>query len=248
MTPLIRLFLLHLAGNAALFALGYYWLGVGESNAANLTLSAALILLILSGAALLHGAAFAYFRNGNQDLLGGILRNPLGRFLPLVVLAAIAITLYFAAEYWNPVTTDRINRTASYLTLNFQTPVRPTTIERIFNAIWWIVEWALIPLLLLPAASGVAAQGWYGFTEFGTRLKNRSQWLMIPALLTVSIWLPFWLMAWKPQMSSFNTELVSLAARFGFAYLLFVTGSLLLAFVASRGKPVVSQASTAVSP
>ena len=248
MTPLIRLFLLQLVGNAALLGLGYYWLGVGESNAANLTLSAVLILALLAGAAWLHGASLAYFRSAQAGRLRTILRNSLARLLPLVALAALTVAIYFAATYWNPVTSDRINRTASYLTLNFQTPVRPASVERAFSAIWWIVEWVLIPLLLLPAASGVAVHGWRGFAEIGSRFKSWSYWLMVPVLLIVTVWIPFWLMAWKPQMSNFGTEMASLAARFGLAYLLFIAGCLLLAFIASRGKPVVSQEITTVSP
>jgi hypothetical protein len=244
--PLALLTLAHFIGNAVLLAIGYYWLGVGESSAANLLFSAGLILLILFGAAWLHGSSFAHFRSAGG--LPTILCSPLTRLLPLAVLAAAVALLYLAAEYWNPVSPDRINRTASYLTLTFQTPVRPAPIERVFNSVWWIVEWMLLPLLLLPLASNVAVHGWRGLTQIGAKLRNWRYWLLIPALVPLTIWLPFRLMAWTPAMSSFAMETASLIARFGAAYLLFVTGGLALAFVTSRGKPFVSQETTAVSP
>jgi hypothetical protein len=235
-----KLVVMQLVGNAVLMGLAYYWLGVGESDAMQLAMSAVLILVIAAGFAWLHGVALEQFRSA------GALR--LGHLAPLMLLALAAAAIYFAAEYWNPASEARINRTASYLTLTFQTPVRPASVERVFGWIWWIVEWMVIPLLLLPVASGVAARGWAGFAEFGSKLKNWSYWLAVPVLLALGVWAPFRLMAWKPGMSSFAMETVSLIARFGLAYLLFVAGGLLLAFVTSRGRPVVSQPNTVVSP
>jgi hypothetical protein len=245
---LTRLIAVHLIGNAALLGLAYYWLGVGESNAANLTLSFALILIALFGAAWLHGTSLAYFRDPEAGRLRAIPRNPGGRWLPLVLLAIVAIVIYCAAEYWNPVSADRINHTASYLTLTFQKPVRPATIESMFNKIWWVVKWIVIPLLLLPIASSVAVHGWRGFTEFGAKRKSWIYWLAIPILVVLAVWLPFRLMNWTPVMSSFSMEMTSVVARFGLAYLLFVAGCLLLAFVTSRGNPSASQPSTVLSP
>ncbi len=49
----------HLAGNALLLALGYYWLGLGEARAADVLWSAIIALAIVAGACWLHGSAFA---------------------------------------------------------------------------------------------------------------------------------------------------------------------------------------------
>ncbi len=48
---------MHLAGNAALLALGYYWLGIGEASAGEVVWSAAVGLIIVAGACALYGAA-----------------------------------------------------------------------------------------------------------------------------------------------------------------------------------------------
>jgi hypothetical protein len=75
---------IHLAGNALLLWLGYYWLGLGESRASTLAWSAAVALVILAGACWLHGMSFASIR--------GALRN-----LPWTVLvAAAALAIYLA--------------------------------------------------------------------------------------------------------------------------------------------------------
>lgn len=78
-----RLVLAHLAGNALLLWLGYYWLGLGESRAAAVAWSAAVALFIVAGACWLHGSAYARsFRIA--------LRN-----LPwTVIVAGLALTAY----------------------------------------------------------------------------------------------------------------------------------------------------------
>src|SRR5437764_2971 len=82
---------------------------------------------------------------------------------------------------------------------------------------------------------------WLGFAEFGAKRKSWIYWLAIPMLVVLAVWLPFRLMNWTPAMSTFSMETASLIARFGLAYLLFVAGCLLLAFITSRGDPSASQ-------
>jgi hypothetical protein len=87
-----RLALAHLAGNALLLWLGYYWLGLGEARAPAVAWSAAVALVVVAGACWLHGAAFA--RSFRLAL----------RHLPWTVLiAAIALAAYLAlpaAKWW----------------------------------------------------------------------------------------------------------------------------------------------------
>src|SRR6185369_3750523 len=69
MTRSIRnLAAVHVASNALLLWLGYYWLGIGESRAASLLWSAVVALVLLCLSACLHGAAFAYFAGKPGDV------------------------------------------------------------------------------------------------------------------------------------------------------------------------------------
>jgi hypothetical protein len=247
MRALLKLLAAHLIGDAALLGLGYYWLGVGESDGLRLAWSAILVAAGIGGAAWLQGAALAYFAHPSTARLRDIPAHPAARWLPLVLLGGAIAVLYFALDEWNPASDDRINQTASYLTLTFQTPVRPAAVERVFNAIWWIIEWMALPALLLPIAAGVATRGWSGFAEFPTRARWR-MWLAGPLALAAAYWLAWRLIAWTPLSGNFRIEAVSFGLRFATAYLLLVAGSLTAAFATSLGKPVVSQPSTAVSP
>jgi len=245
--PFRWLCLLHLVGNALLLGLGYYWLGVGEANTSNLVLSFAVILFFLGGAAWLHGMSLAYFRDPRPVGVHAMLLGPLRRIAPLFVLLILAVALSFSLRNWQPLGSSQSTMVASYFTMTLQTPVRPASVQQVFDATWWLIQWVLLPILILPLASGVATHGWSGFREFGIKLKSWSYWILVPSLLLCAAWVPPRLITWKPATGSFGVEMTSLMARTGLAYLLFVAACLLLAFVTSRGRPSLSQSSTVAS-
>jgi hypothetical protein len=225
----------HLAGNALLLWLGYEWLGVGESTIPRLLWSALFALAILTAFCGLHGATFVYFREARIGV----------RLLPFVVAAIGAIVLYALLSQWAEYSAQPSFKLASYLTLRFRKPVKPATVMRVFNVALWVVRWVLLPLVLLPIASGVAARGWRGFGEFGWRGRG---WLLAPVLLLCGLWLPFVLLGWVPRVGGFWLEMASFVVRMGVAYLLFGAAALALELVTSRGRPVLSQPKTVASP
>jgi hypothetical protein len=58
---ILELSILHLAGNALIGWLGYYWLGTGESDSLQLLWSSLLVFLFLTSAVWLHGTALVKF-------------------------------------------------------------------------------------------------------------------------------------------------------------------------------------------
>jgi hypothetical protein len=243
--PLFWLILVQLIGNALLLGLGYYWLGIGESSGSMLALSIAVVLIFTLGAVWLHGGALAYFREAGtsaRDVFVRVLRH----LPPLLLLATGAFALYVWLTAWNPSPT--ILSIASFLTMTFQKPVRPGVLLQIWQVLLWLLLWCVLPVLLLPLASGIAHRNWRGFGEFGAQLRDWKYWLLIPVILLGGIWLPLWLIGWVPVRGAFALELASLILRFGVGYLLFVAACLALAFVTSRGRSVLSQPSTVSSP
>jgi hypothetical protein len=107
------------------------------------------------------------------------------------------------------------------LTLKLRTPVKPVTVARIFLGGFWFVRWVLLPVALLPMASGIAAHGWRGVGEIGWRGGWR-YWLEVPLLLGVGLLLPFLVLGWVPAVSGFALEMISFLMRMLMAYLLFV--------------------------
>lgn len=240
-----NLCLLHLGANALLLWMGYEWLGVGESTIPRLLWSAVLALAILSVACWLHGATFAYFRMPEDSRITAAFKVALQRLLPLLLAAIGIMVLYALLAQWARYSTMPAFELSSYLTLKFRKPVKPNTVLRVFNVALWLVRWVLLPLVLLPIASGIAARGWRGFAEAGWRGRA---WLLAPVFLLAGLWLPFVLLGWAPRVGPFWLQMASFIVRIGLAYLLFVAAAVALAFVTSRGRPGLSQRGTATSP
>jgi len=231
----LSLMQVQLAGNALLLWLAYEWLGVGESSIPRLLWSAVFALAILAAFCWLHGATFAYFR--------GTRLGP--RLLPFMTAALGAVLLYALLAAWAAYSPQPAFNLASYLTHALRKPVKPNSVLRAFTIVLWMVRWLLLPWLLLPLASGIAARGWGGFGEW--RWRGRG-WLLAPVLLLAGLWLPLVLLGWVPRVGGFWLQMASFAVRIGLAYLLFVAAAVGLAFVTSRGRPVLSQPSTVLSP
>jgi hypothetical protein len=216
-----RLFLLHLVANALLLWLGYEWLGVGESTRMRLVWSALDALAILGLVCWFHGATLVFFRKGVEARINEAFRVAL-RHTPALLTAAVAVLTLYALLTWAAGASGQSAfRLASWLTLKMRTPVRPATVARVFLGGFWILRWMVLPVGLLPMASGIASRGWRGFSEFTWRGGWR-YWLEVPVLLAAGLLLPFVLLGWVPAVRGFPMEVVSFSIRMLAAYLLFV--------------------------
>jgi hypothetical protein len=248
MRPVRRFALFHLLVNALILWLGYYWLGVGESRTSTLLWSAIVFIVFAALACCSYGAALVYFRvEGNREAKTSW-RTTLRNLLPLAAVAVVVVFLYWLLEQWSVYSARPAFRIASWLTLTLRTPVRPTAVARIFNVILWLVRWAALPVLLLPAVSAIAASGWDGFRYKGPLVPGWLYGIEVPLLLLCLIRLPLWLFHWVPAVDGFGMQAASFTVRAAVAYLLFGISWLVLAFVTSGGKPRPTQSSTADSP
>ena len=222
MSPVRKLFVLHLVADALLLWLGYLWLGVGESTGLRLFASALEALAMLALACWLLGATLVFFREGGDEpAIKDAFRAALRRLPALVVAAILVLALYGLLAWAAGASGQPAFRLASWLTLKLRTVVRPTTVARIFLGGFWIVRWVVLPVALLPMASGIAARGWRGFGEFTWRRGWRN-WVEVPLLLVAGLLLPIVLLSWVPAVGGFTMEMVSFSLRILVAYLLFV--------------------------
>ena len=226
-----KLFLVHCAANALLLWLGYEWLGVGESTGARLALSGLDALAILTLVCWLYGATFAFFRMGTG--LNAAFRGALRNLVPLVFAALLVLALYGAVAWGAAASDQPAFQLASWLTLKWRTPVKPATVARVFHVGFWILRWAVIPVVLLPMAPAVAVRGWRGFRELKWLAEWRD-WFAAPLLLSTGFMLPFTVLAIVPAVGGFGPELVSFVLRALIAYLLMVCSVLALAFATAR--------------
>ena len=216
----MKLFALHLLGNAAILWLGYYWLGTSESRGVTLAWSAFLALLLVILTCWFHGATFAYFRGMKMPW----------RHVPLLVGAVLAIlVLYFLVSKWEDWTSGFAFKVASWLTLKLRKPVKPALLTRVCSVSFWLVRWMVIPVYVLPLMSDLAAFGAKGLKSIGRKAHTASYWVIAPVLLACAFWVPLRVVGWVPHASSFGLEMASFILRFAVAYALFVGAWLLLA-------------------
>lgn len=237
-----RTLLLHLAANAVLMALAYYWLGIGESHTLTLVWSLFLAAFMFGVACWVYGASFASF--GEQPAWRTSFRH-----LPPFALAVLG----FACVYWvigqlADWSHQPAFQLASWLTLHFRKPVRPALVAGILNAIFWLVRWVLLPVPALPVLSGAANAGWNGLRAFSGKGRSLRLWVLTPILLFTAFRIPMLLLGWVPRVHGFGMETLSFTLRALLAYLLFGAAWLALAFVTSGGKPRFTQPKTVVSP
>jgi hypothetical protein len=216
---------IHFIGTAVLLWLGYTWLGMGEARAGTLLESIGVAVLIVCLTCWLYGASFAFFADRR---VWGAFRTALRRLALLVAAAIALILIYVLLSRLSDAMDERGFQLASWLTMKLRKPVKPQTVQRVFHAVLWVVSWIAVPLLTLPVVSAIVS-----------RVRRRRGWLYwveASVLLVMAVWAPLKLLGWTPHMKSFNGEMTSFVVRAAAAYLLFVAGWLLLAFVTTRGK------------
>lgn len=235
--------LVHVAANAVLLTAGYYWLGVGEARTSTLVWSFTVALVAIALAAWAYGAPFVFFPDRRLDLA---YRLAFRNLAPLTIATLMALVLYYLLALWAGYSATPASPLASYLTLKLRRPVSPNSVLRIFNLVLWAIRWVVVPVLVIPVLGNIASQGWRGFREF--RSLRWFYWLLVPLVLVCGVLVPFQLLSWVPRVGSFGAEMASFVLRALLAYLLFVAGWLLLAFLTSGGRPTATQLSTVASP
>jgi hypothetical protein len=247
--PAARLVALHLAGDALLLWLGYYWLGIGESDAVHLTWSALVILAFISGALWLHGTALVLFNRQGDALFRDVARTALRHLPPLFVIAVGAGIVYGLLAWWHDSFGHKAFVIGSYATMKLRRPVAPGRVLEWFDVVIWLLRWMVVPGILFRLGASVALRGWAGFRFPWPLPRGRwLHWIAVCALLVCAVWAPLKLIDWTPHAKQFGLQMVSFVSRMGVGYLAFAGALLVLEFLTSAGKPRASQANTVASP
>jgi hypothetical protein len=226
-----KLLLVHLMANALLLWLAYEWLGVDESSTARLLLSAVDALAILSLVCWLYGASMVWYQ-AEEPRLNESFRTALRHLGGLLALAIAGLAIYGLIAKAEAASAQPALKLASWLTWTFRKPVKPATVGTVFHAVFWLLRWGVLPVLLLRIAAGIATQGRKGWRTITVRRPWR-HWVLVPLLALAGLWLPFVILNWRPKVANFTLEFASFGLRALVAYLLFVLVAQTLVFTAS---------------
>jgi hypothetical protein len=207
----VKLWALHLLANAAVIAGAYEWLTIGDSTALRLVATALFGLLLVAFTVWLQGLVFAHFREPEAPLLR-VFHIALRRLPPLILVAILAAALYWLLEWLLGKAYSPAVDTASWLTLHLRSPIHPALILSIITWKVRIMEWVIVPVLLLPLAAVSFA-----------RLREWTFWVGCPLLLLLAVYVPWRLVHWVPYHGGLPWEMTSFMARWLVAWLLFVT-------------------------
>jgi hypothetical protein len=213
----VKLWALHLVANAAVVAGAYFWLGIGDASALQLAATLLIGLLLVAFTVWLHGAVFTHFREPGLPLAQAF-RTALRRLPLLILVAVFAAALYWALGWLLDHAYSPASNTASWLTLHLRRPVRPALILTIITWKVRVVEWWLVPALLLPLVAGIA-----GTPAPFARLRQLTFWIGCPVLLLLTLYVPWRLIRWVPYDRGLGLEMASFVLRWLIAWLLFVT-------------------------
>ena len=114
---------LHLFGDALLLWLGYYWLGIGESDAVHLAWSAVVIVTFTIAALWLHGTALVLFNREAGSRFTIAVRTALRHLPPLIVIAIVAGIIYGLLAWWRESFGHSAFFIGSYATMKLRKPV-----------------------------------------------------------------------------------------------------------------------------
>jgi hypothetical protein len=226
---------IQLVGNAAALLLGYYWLSIGEARAGLLVWSLTVALFTAALFIWIHAAGMSYGIGSDAPYRAALRRMP-----ALLIAAIVILLLYIALGKLQDACADPSFRLASWLTMKLRKPVKPAVVLGIVAAIFWLIRWIVLPILLLP---------WIRVVLTWRRppgLRGGLQWtqrLLTPLLLLAALWLPFRILHWRPLMTNFPLEMTSFIIRAALAYLLFTGGLLAL-----EGMPLFTHRNKAASP
>jgi hypothetical protein len=221
------LWIAQVTGNAALLALGLWWLNWPDARTWQVTGSFVVALAAVFALLWLHCGTLASFAEP-PDGLGSHFRHALRR-LPAFLIWVIALAaLLWWMQWWS----DRLPQIT--VRLGQVLHVSPRTMLQLGEWKIFALRWIVIPLLLWPFAFAIAGRGFRGWHPRALRILRRGRyWIGIAVALVGGFAIPYKLIFWEHAAEatspSFRHEAWSMGLRFTVAYLLCVTSWLALA-------------------
>lgn len=202
---MLKLFLFDAAGNLAIFALIWYWLGIPVAKTWQLAWIGVLALLIVSAVAYLLAVAFT------REIKGAVRQTP--RYLIWMgVLGLCGVVLL-----WLRAQREDVGLwIGSWLTYQLRVPVAPESATRTFEWIIALAGAAVLFLWLLP----IAARGDWRYRV--RPLLAPRYLLLVAGYFLIGLYLPWRLFWWAPEITSYAGQLTSAALRWTLAFAIYV--------------------------
>jgi hypothetical protein len=223
-----RLWLIQLLLNPILFGLFVAWLLIPEAKIWQLGLNVFLVVLIAAAALLLHAGTLNYFSNQFREQPAAV-TTAFGRALRhFAAIAVCAIVFYVVWALAGGL--DAYHETIptyfrSMLPASVRGHITLGALKGIFGFLDFLLQWVVVPGLLLPLALLAADQGFRGFGRAGwkgwkTTIASVHYWVILLIAAFLGVYGTETIIGWRPASASptFAGETANLAFRLFLAY------------------------------
>ncbi len=224
---------LQLLGTVGLLLLGYWWLLWPDEHVWQVVGSLATAVVLTIVALWLECGTIRYFAEPERNLFAAF-RRAFSRIPAFLVWILIFIAVLWGLQVLASAVPRLSVRLAQLLS------VRPRSVTRTLSTILSIVQWVVVPAVLLPISAGIAERGFGGWIPGALvlalrRLKSGWYWIALAVALGIGAYLPWKLIGWVPAPSTLKHESWSLGLRFTAAYVLAISAWVGFCWILGRG-------------
>lgn len=238
-----RVWLLHVIANAVLFTAFFYWLRISDESAGWFAVTVLVGAMVLLCTLWLHAATLDYFHRVHTQSSSSVadaMRAAIARvpaFLAWTIVLAVVLDLIGSAWDYDA----QVGGWARHMLPGFLRQMSsPRGMTAAFVALVWFLFYFLWPIIFLPVGAQVASYNFRGF--FGRKLLDAFRplrelrfWGVYVVCFVLGMYLPYLLVNMDPkQGGSLHYQTASMVGRLGIAYLLLVTGWLLVCSAIAR--------------
>ncbi|HVZ17904.1 MAG TPA: hypothetical protein VG897_12350 [Terriglobales bacterium] len=238
-----RVWLIHIFANALLFAAFFYWLRIDEESSFHVAISVLMGAAIILCTMWLHAATLDYFHQrhaGTGTSFGDSMRAALARVPAFLVWAIVfGVVLDLIGGAWDY--DAQAGGWARHMLPQFlRTHVSPRSMISAFVFFVGFIFYVLWPIVFLPIGAQVARFNFRGF--FGRPLlaafrplRHLRFWAVYLVCFAAGMYVPYILANVVPkENASLHYQTASMIARLGIAYMLLVTGWLVVCSAITR--------------
>jgi hypothetical protein len=240
----MKLWLLNVVANAAVLAALYFWLLIPDARGWQVAGSALLAVTVVAFVLWLRVGTLAWFRVGefrNESKIWPAYRHSLRRVPALGIW--VFVFLVFAWLLWWMY--GYVPQFAVWFRQKLGAGPPPRNIMRDVNWLLLLIGGVVLPGLWLPMATTICAVGFRPEHIVLSRRvwKQPIYWVWFCLLLGASVYVPYKLVWWIPDLQTLRQQSWSLAGRFLLAYIIAVTGFIALVWMTAlhtdREDPIV---------
>jgi hypothetical protein len=227
----VKLWLLNLGGNAAVLLAMYFWLRIPDAHGWQVAGSALIALIVVVSVLWLRAGTLAWFRVGDfrsQGTIWQAYRHSWRHVLALGIWALVFVVL--AWMVWGLY--GYVPQFSVWFRQKSGVGPPPRNLMRDINWLLLIGVFVL-PGLWLPMATTISAVGFRAeHIVLSRRVWKRGiYWLWFCLLLGASVYIPYRLVWWIPDLQTLRHQAWSMAGRFLVAYIIGVTGFVVLVWM-----------------